>query len=345
MKIPSISTLQNTNSRQLAESGSPICTRVNKGGIARRMTSNFIPRPKNKWMIFLTEYTARNAGGIHKRTEICKAASVIWNGMSRQEKEVYVNKALIEKKKHSEQYPDYKYLPKKAVKSVKSVKSVESEREGKRVKIFSLFYSENGYFKPVVFDALDSKSVKKTKAQVYQYALSEKKMEKTYQTKNDVCIIEKSGAYAKHLENNQAGQILCNGEFVSVEDINVQNSAEKCLEALLPFGVETEQELPDICNVESSLPILGNFTDSLFTAPTNSTINRQLSVCDSLSSSGNNQMAEYSFNQSGKNNYLSSPECLIDSQQYDHNYYGCPKTDNESLRKNYQRLLNIVSKL
>lgn len=72
-----------------------------------------IPRPKNAFFCFRSQYveTHKGAGPANQQNELSKAAASVWSGMSRTEKQVFMDQALRERQVHKEKYPDYVFQP------------------------------------------------------------------------------------------------------------------------------------------------------------------------------------------------------------------------------------------
>ncbi|KAK7064729.1 specific transcriptional repressor [Favolaschia claudopus] len=79
-----------------------------------RRGPNHIPRPRNAFMIFRSELCA--SGKISKKVEgdnrhISITAAAIWKAMPDHEKQNYQAAAEVEKIKHRQLYPDYRFTP------------------------------------------------------------------------------------------------------------------------------------------------------------------------------------------------------------------------------------------
>lgn len=102
--------------------------------IARKLAENadYVPRPRNSFILFRTEFVAKRAGdnaepnvrgakrpkadrnGDEEDEEsqsLSKQASAIWNNMDEEEKQPWAERAKIEKAEHEAKYPNYRYKP------------------------------------------------------------------------------------------------------------------------------------------------------------------------------------------------------------------------------------------
>ncbi|KAL5498214.1 hypothetical protein ACEPAH_2344 [Sanghuangporus vaninii] len=96
--------------------------------IARKLAenANYVPRPKNSFILFRTEFVAqRTNGGAQPSSDsrsdadddddatqsLSKQASAVWNKMTDEEKKPYVERAKLEKAAHEAKYPHYRYKP------------------------------------------------------------------------------------------------------------------------------------------------------------------------------------------------------------------------------------------
>ncbi|KAL5525237.1 hypothetical protein ACEPAF_9106 [Sanghuangporus sanghuang] len=96
--------------------------------IARKLAenANYVPRPKNSFILFRTEFVAQrtnggtqNSSGSKSDTDddddatqsLSKQASAVWNKMTGEEKKPYVERAKLEKAAHEAKYPHYRYKP------------------------------------------------------------------------------------------------------------------------------------------------------------------------------------------------------------------------------------------
>ncbi|EIN09826.1 sox transcription factor 8, partial [Punctularia strigosozonata HHB-11173 SS5] len=69
-----------------------------------------IPRPVNAFILFRSHLNATEFAGSNNR-ELSKVAGERWRAMSDEEKRKFVLGAEVEKAKHAEMYPGYKYTP------------------------------------------------------------------------------------------------------------------------------------------------------------------------------------------------------------------------------------------
>ncbi|EJD04931.1 uncharacterized protein FOMMEDRAFT_44897, partial [Fomitiporia mediterranea MF3/22] len=92
---------------------------------------NYVPRPKNSFILFRTEFVAqKTASGTRSAAEtkrrrgaesdddddeanqsLSKQASAIWNRMTEAEKRPWAERAKLEKAAHEAKYPNYRYRP------------------------------------------------------------------------------------------------------------------------------------------------------------------------------------------------------------------------------------------
>ncbi|KAF9471775.1 HMG-box, partial [Pholiota conissans] len=73
---------------------------------------DYIPRPRNAYIMFRSYYIQTNCGsGKKKQDDISKVASNVWNNMTEEEKQPFIQAAFEEKIQHKLKYPDYKYKP------------------------------------------------------------------------------------------------------------------------------------------------------------------------------------------------------------------------------------------
>ncbi|KAI0322852.1 hypothetical protein OF83DRAFT_1079921 [Amylostereum chailletii] len=85
-----------------------------------RKGPDHIPRPRNAWIIFLSEFYAEQRETIHRferdRRHINTSVSVVWNGKTPEEKQPYILRAQADAAEHKRKYPDYLYKPAPRVK-------------------------------------------------------------------------------------------------------------------------------------------------------------------------------------------------------------------------------------
>ncbi|KAL5478929.1 hypothetical protein ACEPAI_2216 [Sanghuangporus weigelae] len=96
--------------------------------IARKLAenANYVPRPKNSFILFRTEFVAQRTNGETQNSSgsksdvdddddttqsLSKQASAVWNKMTDEEKKPYVERAKLEKAAHEAKYPHYRYKP------------------------------------------------------------------------------------------------------------------------------------------------------------------------------------------------------------------------------------------
>lgn len=128
-----------TSSRSAAAAGRAVRPRSSterKFARKRAENANYIPRPRNSFIIFRTEFVLRKTGGGESKYgngdddessgTLSKRASEEWHKMSDAEKQPWVERAEQEKREHALKYPDYRYKPIRH--SLQRKSSVSSER-------------------------------------------------------------------------------------------------------------------------------------------------------------------------------------------------------------------------
>ncbi|KAF9075065.1 high mobility group box domain-containing protein, partial [Rhodocollybia butyracea] len=74
---------------------------------------NYIPRPRNSWIIFRTERSeaiTRAMGKIEAQL-VSKIVSEEWGLMDAEKKRPWTQQAEDEKRAHKKKFPDYRYQP------------------------------------------------------------------------------------------------------------------------------------------------------------------------------------------------------------------------------------------
>lgn len=116
------------SSRSAAAAGRAVRPRSStERKIARKRAenANYIPRPRNSFIIFRTEFVLRKTGGgsvsgknAHADSDddeasgtLSKQASEVWHRMNDAEKQPWVERAEQEKRDHAAKYPNYRYRP------------------------------------------------------------------------------------------------------------------------------------------------------------------------------------------------------------------------------------------
>ncbi|KAJ3861656.1 high mobility group box domain-containing protein, partial [Lentinula novae-zelandiae] len=75
---------------------------------------NHIPRPANAFMLFRSDFVKHRHKLGSLGTNHCSLSKTIsncWKQLKDEEKAVWYEKAQIEKAKHQEMYPEYRYRP------------------------------------------------------------------------------------------------------------------------------------------------------------------------------------------------------------------------------------------
>ncbi|KAF9070808.1 hypothetical protein BDP27DRAFT_1362276 [Rhodocollybia butyracea] len=94
----------------------------------RKGDSNYVPRPRNSWIIFRSERSEaikRDEGKVPAQL-VSKIVSEEWSSMTVEMKKLWAQRAEAEKRAHKKKFPDYRYQPTRRV--LKATKS-PGERE------------------------------------------------------------------------------------------------------------------------------------------------------------------------------------------------------------------------
>ncbi|KAJ3512608.1 hypothetical protein NLJ89_g3421 [Agrocybe chaxingu] len=118
----------------------PANAKTKQSNHARHKDPNYIPRPRNAFIIFRSSFIAsrhRDAAPCESQNEMSKQAAVVWNGMSAKERKPFQDRALLEKAEHLIKYPGYSYAPggasakgKNAGKNKSKSKQAKNQRQG-----------------------------------------------------------------------------------------------------------------------------------------------------------------------------------------------------------------------
>lgn len=124
---PPAGTRSLTSSRSAAAAGRAVRPRSStERKIARKRAenANYIPRPRNSFIIFRTEFVNRKTNGEGERPpskrrhddsdderSLSKQAAEVWQRMSDAEKQPWIERAEQEKREHAATYPHYRYRP------------------------------------------------------------------------------------------------------------------------------------------------------------------------------------------------------------------------------------------
>ncbi|KAL0578197.1 hypothetical protein V5O48_003800 [Marasmius crinis-equi] len=104
-------------------------------GKASKTKKARIPRPRNEWIIFLTDFCEGRKGVVSSGERASQAASRRWNAMTGAEKAVYVGKAQIELEEHRRKYPGYVYDPARRARSGGRGRRKNGERTSKAARM------------------------------------------------------------------------------------------------------------------------------------------------------------------------------------------------------------------
>jgi hypothetical protein len=87
--------------------------RTHKSSSSGRTKNDHIPRPKNSFFFFRSDFLAsqRLISRHQSQNEISKQSGIIWNALSAEEKHPWVLRADQEKIEHQARYPGYVYAP------------------------------------------------------------------------------------------------------------------------------------------------------------------------------------------------------------------------------------------
>ncbi|KAG6857652.1 hypothetical protein H0H87_010221 [Tephrocybe sp. NHM501043] len=87
----------------------------------RLRSGNRVPRPRNAFMIFRSEFAAKtkiSKSVEHDHRHISRIVGHCWNNLNDDQKQIYRDKARDEKREHSIKYPDYRFTPNVRTKQV-----------------------------------------------------------------------------------------------------------------------------------------------------------------------------------------------------------------------------------
>lgn len=87
---------------------------VPRSSHSRKRKDGHIPRPPNAFMLFRSELWAKEkikSTVERDHRQISRIAGHVWNKLSDKERAPYKRRAELAKKRHAEEYPDYKYAP------------------------------------------------------------------------------------------------------------------------------------------------------------------------------------------------------------------------------------------
>ncbi|KAF8903344.1 high mobility group box domain-containing protein [Gymnopilus junonius] len=87
---------------------------------SRRKDPNHIPRPRNCFLIFRSEFIAAHKYSGIKQQTLSVEAALRWKKMEEEERQVYEDLALREKMAHTLRHPNYVYSPTRKGNSVKA---------------------------------------------------------------------------------------------------------------------------------------------------------------------------------------------------------------------------------
>ncbi|KAI0700414.1 hypothetical protein BC835DRAFT_1304090 [Cytidiella melzeri] len=84
---------------------------VPRSSHSRRRKEGHIPRPPNAFMLFRSHLWAERKIPERDHRQISRIAGNVWNKMSPEQKGPFQERAVQEKERHAQLYPDYKYAP------------------------------------------------------------------------------------------------------------------------------------------------------------------------------------------------------------------------------------------
>ncbi|KAK7071117.1 Transcription factor Sox-8 [Halocaridina rubra] len=96
---------------------------ANKDAAARERRKLHVKRPMNAFMVWAQE-ARRKLSCSHRQVhnaELSKSLGRIWRGMTEDQKRPFIERADQLRKKHKQEYPDYKYQPRRRKENVKTV--------------------------------------------------------------------------------------------------------------------------------------------------------------------------------------------------------------------------------
>lgn len=137
-------TILTTPSRTVTEPVIP-GRQVRKTKHTRRQESGHIPRPRNRFILFRSEFykKAREASGGQDQNDISVRAGRAWNALTEEQKKPYEVQAEREKLEHQARYPDYSYAPGNRTGRPKPrPKSARPVKSKKRKSVIARFKSE-----------------------------------------------------------------------------------------------------------------------------------------------------------------------------------------------------------
>jgi hypothetical protein len=111
---PTISDSSNEPSPSRETSLAPAPVRRDQKSHSRKKPADHIPRPRNAFIIFRSDFVAQNrvpSSVERNHQNISKIAGAVWKAMPSEEKAIWYRRADEEKDEHARQYPGYQYNP------------------------------------------------------------------------------------------------------------------------------------------------------------------------------------------------------------------------------------------
>lgn len=96
----------------------------------RKGDPDYVPRPQNSFFVFHREWVRKNARGSIRGKysstvkRLSRRAGDAWKALSQRERDVYKERAEVEKSEHAQIHPDYRYRPVRKNKKHKPVSSM-----------------------------------------------------------------------------------------------------------------------------------------------------------------------------------------------------------------------------
>lgn len=111
---------------------------------ARKREDGHIPRPRNAFIIFRTEFVSKGVvpPSLEAHSQnLSRIAGGVWKGMSPAERLVWFDRAEEEKARHAEKYPGYQYHPTNAY-ALKNKRKVQKGRGEEELKATDAWCTE-----------------------------------------------------------------------------------------------------------------------------------------------------------------------------------------------------------
>jgi hypothetical protein len=172
-RSPSCLASKPAKTSQILETCMPPCYRETTATkVRRRNRPNHIPRPRNPFMIYRTEFyrSKKSSLGFEKdHRHISRIIAYCWNTLSDAEKQPWHDKAAAEKAAHAQKYPKYQYMPLQRTEPIKKRKVKRSgEIDIKRCQAVASLIQQGKEGKELVsaISQLDHQALSKTKESV-----------------------------------------------------------------------------------------------------------------------------------------------------------------------------------